>query len=234
VPPQTNTTIGDLLSAANVNWAWYAAGMQYAIDHGVYNGAAGLDPRGNLVPNFQAHHNPFNYYLNYATGTPARAAHLKDGGLAGATFLADVDSGNLPAVTFYKPQGNTNSHPGYTDLTSGDEHIIDVVNHLKASPQWNDMVIVIAYDEFGGQFDHVAPPKGDAFGPGTRIPAIIVSPFARKHKVDHTQYDTTSILKLITEKYNLPVLSGLTQRDNGLVAHGHPKNGDLTAQLNLN
>jgi hypothetical protein len=64
VPPQTNTTIGDLLSAANVSWTWYAAGMQYAIDHGVYNGAAGLDPRGNIVPNFQAHHNPFDYYAN--------------------------------------------------------------------------------------------------------------------------------------------------------------------------
>jgi acid phosphatase len=234
VPPQTNTTIGDLLSAANVSWAWYAAGMQYAIDHGVYNGAAGLDPRGNIVPNFQAHHNPFNYYANFAPGTQARTDHLKDGGLAGAAFLADIDAGHLPAVTFYKPQGNTNGHPGYTDLTTSDEHIINVVNHLMASPQWNDMVIVVTYDEFGGQFDHVAPPKADRFGPGTRVPAIIISPFAKKHKIDHTQYDTTSVLKLITERYSLPVLQGLTNRDNALVANGHPKNGDLTGQLRLN
>jgi phospholipase C len=208
--------------------------MQYAIDHGVYNGAAGLDPRGNNVPNFQAHHNPLNYYAAYAPGTQARTDHLKDGGLAGATLISDIDAGNLPAVTFYKPQGNTNGHPGYTDLTTSDEHIINIVNHLMASPQWNDMVIVVTYDEFGGQFDHAAPPKGDMFGPGTRVPAIIISPFAKKHKIDHTQYDTTSILKLITEKYALPVLPGLTQRDNGLVAHGFPKNGDLTTQLRLN
>ena len=233
VPPQTNTTIGDLLSAANVSWAWYAAGMQYAIDHGVYNGAAGLDPHGNLVPNFQAHHNPFNYYKNYATGTAARAQHLKDGGLAGSTFIQDIDAGHLPAVTFYKPQGNLNGHPGYTDLTLNDQHIIDVVNHLKNSPQWKDMVIVITYDEFGGQWDHAAPPKADMFGPGTRIPAIIVSPFAKRHKVDHTQYDTTSILKLITRRYSLPVLPGLQRRDNALLAHGGVKNGDLTGALSL-
>jgi phospholipase C len=103
-----------------------------------------------------------------------------------------------------------------------------------ASPQWNDMVIVVTYDEFGGQFDHVAPPKADRFGPGTRVPAIIISPFAKKHKIDHTQYDTTSVLKLITERYSLPVLQGLTNRDNALVANGHPKNGDLTGQLRLN
>ena len=72
------------------------------------------------------------------------------------------------------------------------------------------MVIVITYDEFGGLWDHVAPPKGDKFGPGTRIPAIIVSPFAKKGFVDHTQYDTTSILRLITHRWNLPVLPGIS------------------------
>ena len=232
VPPQTNTTIGDLLSTAGVSWAWYAGAMQYTIDNGAT--AGGTDPRGNVVPNFQYHHNPFNYYANFAPGTQARADHLKDGGLNGDKLLADIDAGALPAVTFYKPQGNLNGHPGYTDMTTNDEHIINVVNHLMASPQWNDMVIVITYDEFGGQWDHAAPPKADRFGPGTRIPAIIVSPFAKKHKIDHSQMDTTSILKLITERWSLPVLPGLQQRDDALVAAGNPKNGDLTAQLRLN
>jgi phospholipase C len=234
VPPQTNTTIGDLLSAKGVSWAWYAAGMQYAIDHGVYNGAAGFDPRGNIVPNFQAHHNPFNYYADMAPGTQARTDHLKDGGLSGNLFIQDIDSGNLPAVSFYKPQGNLNGHPGYTDLTTDDEHIINLVNHLMASPQWKDMVIVVTYDEMGGQWDHVAPPKADAFGPGTRVPAIIISPFAKKHQVDHTQYDTTSILKLITERWSLPELSGLQKRDDSLIANGGVRNGDLTGALRLN
>ncbi len=68
------------------------------------------------------------------------------------------------------------------------------------------MVIVITYDENGGIWDHVAPPKGDMFGPGSRIPAIIVSPFAKQGFVDHTQYDTTSILRFITRRWHLPVL----------------------------
>ena len=66
------------------------------------------------------------------------------------------------------------------------------------------MLIVVTYDENGGFWDHVAPPKGDRWGPGTRIPAIIVSPFAKKGYVDHTQYDTTSILRFITRRFELP------------------------------
>jgi acid phosphatase len=95
------------------------------------------------------------------------------------------------------------------------------------------MLIVITYDEFGGQWDHVAPPKGDMFGPGTRIPALIVSPYAKQGFVDHTQYDTTSILRFITHRWNLPTLPGITTRDNALVANGHPAMGDLTNALNL-
>jgi acid phosphatase len=92
---------------------------------------------------------------------------------------------------------------------------------------------VVTYDEFGGWWDHVAPPKADRFGPGTRIPALIISPFARKGVVDHTQYDTTSILRFITERWKLPVLPGISRRDDALVANGLPKMGDLTAALDL-
>ena len=72
------------------------------------------------------------------------------------------------------------------------------------------MLVVITYDENGGFWDHVAPPKGDRWGPGSRVPAFIVSPFAKKGFVDHTQYDTTSILRFITRRFDLPVLPGLT------------------------
>ena len=79
----------------------------------------------------------------------------------------------------------------------------------------------------------MAPPKGDRWGPGTRIPAIIVSPFAKKGVVDHTQYDTGSILRFITKRFALPVLTGLRTRDAALVAHGGQPMGDLTAALDL-
>jgi len=221
LPPQHDKTIGDLLSAKGVSWAWYSGAWQNALDGG----------RGVPVPNFQFHHQPFNYFANFAPGTDMRAQHLKDGGMNGAEFIAAIDAGKLPQVTFYKPQGNLNEHAGYADVMSGDEHIADVIAHLQKSPQWARMLVVITYDENGGFWDHVAPPKADRWGPGSRIPTLIVSPYAKKGFVDHTLYDTTSILRFITKRFDLPELTGLTARDAALKANGHPAMGDLTGAL---
>ena len=223
LPPQTMTNIGDLMSQKGVTWTWYAGAWQAALD----------GKGGGPVPNFQFHHQPFNYFADMAPGTPARAKHIKDGGLGGVNFLADVDAGKLPAVTFYKPQGNLNEHPGYTDAASGDEHLADLVAHLEKSPQWPNMVVVITYDENGGFWDHVAPPKADRWGPGNRIPAFIVSPFAKMGTIDHALLDSTSAIRLITARYQLPVLPGITARDTALKANGEPAEGDLTEALNL-
>jgi acid phosphatase len=223
LPPQGEKTIGDLLSDKGVSWAWYAGAWEAALD----------GDRSKPVPNFQFHHQPFNYFVQYAPGTDARAQHLKDGGMNGSAFIEAIDAGKLPQVTFYKPQGNLNEHAGYADVLSGDQHIADVVAHLEKSPQWGHMLVVITYDENGGFWDHVAPPKGDRWGPGSRIPAFIVSPFAKKGFVDHTEYDTTSVLRFITRRFELPVLPGLTARDAALKANGQPPLGDLTAALDL-
>jgi phospholipase C len=223
LPPQTMATIGDLLSRRGVSWAWYSGAWQATLD----------GKNAKPVPNFQFHHQPFNYFADMAPGTPARAEHLRDGGLGGDRFMADIDAGKLPAVTFYKPQGNLNEHAGYAEVFSGDQHIAELVSHLEKSPQWPGMVVIVTYDENGGFWDHVKPPKADRWGPGNRIPALIVSPFARMGTVDHTQYDTTSILRLITARFDLPLLDGLAVRDAALKANGEPPMGDLTAALDL-
>jgi acid phosphatase len=223
LPPQHEITIGDLLSAKGVSWAWYAGAWQAALD----------GKGGGAVPRFQFHHQPFNYFVNYAPGTSAREEHIRDGGMNGEAFIKAVDDGKLPQVTFYKPQGNLNEHAGYSAVLDGDTHLADVVAHLENSPQWPNMLVIITYDENGGFWDHVAPPKADRWGPGTRVPAIIVSPFAKKGVVDHTLYDTTSILRFITRKFELPALRGLVARDEALRAHGEPPLGDLTAALDL-
>ena len=223
LPPQHEITIGDLLTLKDVSWAWYAGAWQAALD----------GKGGHPVPNFQFHHQPFNYFANYAPGTKAREEHIRDGGLNGAEFIKDIDAGKLPQVTFYKPQGNLNEHAGYADVMDGDRHIADLVAHLEKSPQWPHMLVIVTYDENGGFWDHVAPPKADRWGPGTRIPAIFISPYARKGYVDHTQYDTTSILRFITRRFELPTLHGLTVRNDALRAHGEPPMGDLTAALDL-
>jgi phospholipase C len=93
--------------------------------------------------------------------------------------------------------------------------------------------VIVTYDENGGFWDHAAPPKGDRWGPGSRVPAIIVSPFAKKGYVDHTPYDTTSILRLITKRFALPVLAGIQARDEAIKANGNRPLGDLTNALAL-
>jgi phospholipase C len=221
LPPQHDKTIGDLLSAKGVSWAWYSGAWQATLD--------GKNARP--VPNFQYHHQPFNYFAAYAPGTAARAEHLRDAGMNGVEFIKAIDAGNLPQVTFYKPQGNLNEHAGYADVMSGDQHIADVIAHLEKSRQWPHMLVIVTYDENGGFWDHVAPPKADRWGPGSRIPALVISPFAKKGFVDHTQYDTTSILRLITRRFGLDKLPGLTARDAALKAHKSGTIGDLTNAL---
>jgi len=221
LPPQHMKTIGDLLSEKGVSWAWYSGAWQATLD----------GHRTKPVPNFQYHHQPFNYFAQFAPGTQMRAQHLKDGGMNGVAFIKAIDEGVLPQVTFYKPQGNLNEHAGYADVMSGDQHIADVIAHLEKSPQWAHMLVLVTYDENGGFWDHVAPPKADRWGPGSRIPALIISPFAKMGTVDHTQYDTTSVLRFITERFALPELRGLAERDAALKANGHPPMGDLTEAL---
>jgi acid phosphatase len=118
-------------------------------------------------------------------------------------------------------------------VANGDDHIAQLVSKLQQSPQWANMVIVITWDENGGQWDHVAPPVGDKLGPGTRIPAVIISPFAKKGSVDHTQYDTASIDRLVIRRFGLDPLPGLASRDAALTARGAQAMGDLTNALTL-
>ncbi len=234
LPPQTAATIGDRLDAKGIEWAWYGQSWKAALADGMQ--PASMQRRVIDVPNvargspnFQTAHQPFNYYAAFdpATRADARARHLKDED----DFVAAAAAGTLPAVAFYKPQGNLNQHPGYANIADGDAHLADLIATLQASPQWDHMLIVVTYDEFGGNWDHVAVPKGDLLGPGTRIPAIVVSPLARQGVVDHTPYDSGSIIRFITRRWNLEPLPGIVARDRALQAHGNPPMGDLTAAL---
>ena len=199
LPPQTLPTIGDRLSAKNVNWAWYSGGWNDAL-------------AGKPDTSFQYHHQAFAYFTNFADGTEAKRQHLKDE----VDFLKDIDSGNLPAVVFYKPLGRDNEHPGYTDVTSGDRHITAIIDKIRRGKLWASSAIIVTYDENGGYWDHVAPPKVDRWGPGIRVPAIVISPFARRHFVDHTRYDTTSILRLIEERFDVAPLAERDAKANDL------------------
>jgi phospholipase C len=206
LPPMREKSVGDTLSAKGVSWAWYAGGWSAALADGRRDPK---EPRQVIYAArgqaFQPHHQPFNYFARFAPGTADRARHIKDGD----DLLRDIANGTLPSVAFYKPVGRLNQHPSYTNIAEGDEHIHDVLTRLRASPQWKSMLVIVTYDENGGFWDHVPPPAGDRWGPGTRIPAIVISPFARKGFVDKTPYDTTSIIKLITRRFGLEPLPGV-------------------------
>lgn len=199
-----NVTIGDRLSAKGITWNWYSGGWNDAV-------------AGHADPNFQYHHQAFNYYAKYAANGPGRS-HLKDE----TDFVAAANAGTLPAVSFVKPIGANNEHPGYTDLTTGENHLVSLINAVKNGPNWKDTAIVVTYDENGGFWDHVAPPTdlqhSDKWGPGTRVPAIIISPLAKRHFVDHTLYDTTSILTTIEHRWKLEPLGNRDANGNDLRA----------------
>ncbi|MEO8576129.1 MAG: alkaline phosphatase family protein [Gemmatimonadales bacterium] len=201
VPLQTMATIGDRLSDKRISWAWYSGGWDDAI-------------AGRPDSLFQFHHQPFIYFANYADGTPGRAAHLKDE----REFISAARAGTLPAVSFVKPVGANNEHPGYADLVSGERHTVELIDAVRNGPNWKDALIIVTYDENGGFWDHVAPPKIDKWGPGTRIPTIVISPFARRGYVDHTTYDTSSILALIEHRFGLAPLGSRDASANDLTA----------------
>jgi phospholipase C len=186
LPPQEGVTIGDRLSDKGVSWAWYSGGWNDAV-------------AGKPDALFQFHHQPFAYFKQFGDGTDARKEHLKDE----TDMLAAIADGSLPAVSFWKPIGAENEHPGYANVSSGDHKVATVLKSIEQSPLWASTAVIITYDENGGSWDHVAPPKIDSWGPGSRVPTLIISPFAKKGFVDHTQYDTTSILKFIEKRYDL-------------------------------
>ena len=224
LPPLKNPTIGDKLSEKGVDWAWYAGGWSNANGDknapGWTNGAGPSCGDPNAIPSatfpncpdklFQFHHHPFNYFLNFAPGTAARADHLRDE----AEFIQAAKSGRLKQVSFVKPVGGENEHPGYTDELDGSSHLVSLIESIVNGPNGHDTLIIVTYDEFGGSWDHVPPPPNnydkhaphDVWGPGTRVPTLLVSRKLERSGVDHAAYDTTSILKLIEDRFHVAPL----------------------------
>jgi acid phosphatase len=229
LPPQSAPTIGDELSAKGIDWAWYAGGWSNAngdIDGPGWTNGSGptcSDPNAfttAVYPNcpdklFQFHHQPFNYFSSFAPGTVARAAHLRDEQeFEDAASSSSQGECNLKPVSFVKPIGEENEHPGYASEAGGSSHLVDLLKAIENGGCRKNTMVIATYDEFGGQWDHVPPPgqggvagPHDIWGPGTRIPAFVISPFVRgRRAIDHTQHDTTSILATIEHRYGLPAL----------------------------
>jgi acid phosphatase len=217
-------TIGDQLNTADVSWKWYSGGWDNALAGSPSNPANGgktpaIDPADPL---FQWHHQPLAYYDNFAPWlpdgqrNPQSADHLQDE----TNFFNDLSKGNLPAVSFIKPLGPDNEHPGYANLLQGQQHVADIVHAIQNSPDWASTAIIVTYDENGGRWDHVsAPDTYGIWGTGTRVPTIVISPYAKQGFVDHTQHDTLSILRTIDDRFGLKPLNANVAKATSLASN---------------
>ncbi len=186
-------------------------------------------PNGTVFEALMAHSISWrNYYSSlpssaiwsYLGGVPGYTSHLSKIG----QFFTDAAAGTLPSFSLVDPDFNNQSEENPQDVQYGDQFLAQVVNAVMASPQWPGTLLVWCYDESGGYYDHVPPPKAvkpDSVAPitspgdhgggfnrlGFRVPAGVVSPFARPDYVSHVVHDHTSVLKLIETKWNLPALT---------------------------
>ncbi len=203
-PPeeQTYPNIGDRLAAAALPWAWYNeawnAVKPWALKRatGSGDGSVVVDTPEHYLP----HHNPFQYYPGWFANV--KAGHIRDS----TDFLDDVKTGRLPRVSFIKATGGRDEHPADSAPRWGEDWVTGLLQALGNSKLWEKSAVVITYDEGGGFWDHVAPPNPDAYGCGTRIPALLISPWARRGYIDHRIADTTSILALIEARFGLKAL----------------------------
>ncbi len=204
-PPaaQQYPNIGDRLSAAHLDWAWYNENWNQ-VKPWALKTAFGPDDGSAVVDSgriYEAHHNPFQYY-------PGWFDYVKQGHIRDAEdFREDARRGALPAVSFLKASAAHTEHPADCAPVFGMRWVEELVRAVAAGPAWERTAIFITYDEGGGFWDSVPPVVVDDYGYGTRTPALLISPWARAGLVDHHVASTASILKFIETRFGLTPLN---------------------------
>jgi phospholipase C len=125
--------------------------------------------------------------------------------VANQRFDKDVRKGKLPAVSWLIPPRYLNEHPPH-GMCEGENWTVRRLNLLMSSEYWDNTAVFLTWDDFGGFYDHVPPPHVDLYGMGPRVPALVISPWARPGFVDHRTYDFSSVLRTIEELFGLPSL----------------------------
>jgi len=255
--------IGDLMNAQGVSWGWFQGGFRPTTAATGSTPAACMTSHVNVAggssTDYSAHHEPFQYYASTANPhhlAPASVAEIGHAGQANhqydlSDFTAVVNSPNLPAVSFLKAASYQDGHAGYSDPIDEQVFLAAEINAIEKSPNWRDTMVVIAYDDSDGWYDHqaarltnasatsddaafcakaaaagvpVADGQVDRCGPGTRQPLLVISPYAKANYVDHTQTDQASILKFIEDNWRLGRIGG---------GSADTRAGSLTGMLHL-
>jgi phospholipase C len=124
-----------------------------------------------------------------------------------SNFISDIQKNQLPAVSWVITPAWQSEH-AFQSTCEGENATVTELNTLMNNTAlWNTTAVFIIWDDFGGIYDHVAPPDLDTFGLGPRVPLLVISPYARKGHISNTQYEFSSVLKFIEERFGLPALS---------------------------
>ena len=227
-----NKNIGNLLNEKHVTWGWFQGGFRDCSQ-------SHANKAGVVSKDYIPHHQPFQYFASTANpnhlppssvamiGRTDQANHQYDL----ADFWAVVDAGNLPSVSFLKAPAYQDGHAGYSDPLDEQEFLVSTINRLQQTPDWEDIAVVILYDDSDGWYDHVMgpivnqsqDPANDALTPagcgtradpqhtlggyqdrcgyGPRQPLLVISRFAKSNFVDHTVTDQSSVLRFIEDNW---------------------------------
>lgn len=131
-------------------------------------------------------------------------------------YYIDLENGTLPAVAYIAPSGASEHPPG--SIRSGQKFVKSLIQALMRSDSWESSAFMVLYDDWGGWYDHIKPPQVDEFGYGMRVPAFMVSAYARRGHVDSTVLDFTSVLKFIEDNWNLEPLAERDAKANSFVS----------------
>jgi phospholipase C len=183
-------TIFDRLQQHGISWKFYIAGYDPGLN--IHTPAGKRDPHwGRVLDDV-----PILKLARFADDRrlARRIVDLSE-------YYRDLEDGTLPAVSFMVDYGASEHPPG--DLVAGQRLVRSLVNGLMASSAWKDSAFLYSYDDWGGWYDHVRPPKVGADGYGFRVPALLVSPYARRGHVDHTVLDQTAGIRFVEENWGL-------------------------------
>ena len=214
------TTVVDLLmnnTNNNISWKYYDHPVQIGgYDRAVYTGRA-----------FE-YWNPFS--AKGTSYTEAYAPHFVNR----TQVFTDLKSRSFPQVSWVIPSAPLSEHPP-ASITVGMNWVKNVIDAIMVSPYWSSTAILLTWDDYGGFYDHVPPPQIDKYGLGFRMPALIISPYAKQGYIDHTRYQFESVLKFIEWRFNIPALTTRDVHANNLLnAFSFNQNADSPHIVSLN
>ena len=175
-------TIADLLDQHGVSWKCYNLG----VGTGTFEG--------------------FNGLFLFSKWRHDRRLFYRE-----SDYFHDLANGTLPSVSFMISESLISEHPPFS-VRTGEAAVSKVINALIASQFWTSSAFILSYDEGGGFFDHIAPPRIDAYGPGFRVPTLVISPWVKRGLVSSTFYEHSSILKFIEATFGLPTLASINHQ----------------------